>query len=341
MVVVKLLRCQRYGQGRGADVRVTANACRIIKLTCRVARDLATWRAFGLGSLQNLGVLPSSRQYLDILEVAFEGALSDPKDRDFSRDLKSQMLQAWRKAREDMGLLPTEMTVAQKRRAKKPARTATTGQWQADRVECDLMCHDLGCNDWMSSYWAPPGYAMPSLPVPGYPLPYGEMLVPEEKSEAMAFHGEQCSHDAVQTNRYEEVLVSDLVAARQREEQLVAELTEASLIRTELTEAALGYPRQLQAMRDEYNALRGEYTAEVHEVQRTRSNAAEVNDTLRRELQESADSQFMSVREVCMFFTWFPGNIVARFGQKRFAGTERIYRYMDYGTDRQERQEHM
>ena len=78
---------------------------------------------------------------------------------------------------------------------------------------------------------------------------------------------------------------------------IVAELTEASLIRTELTEAALGYHRQLRAMRDEYNALRDEYTAEVHEVQRTRSNAAEVEDTLRRELLDASDSQFMTVRE--------------------------------------------
>ena len=93
-------------------------------------------------------------------------------------------------------------------------------------------------------------------------MPCGEMLPPDisesswqtmmgpgGKSEAMVFHGEQCTQDAMQVNPYDEVLVSDLIAARQREEQLVAELTEASLIRTELTEAAQVYSRQLDAMR--------------------------------------------------------------------------------------------
>ena len=155
------------------------------------------------------------------------------------------------------------------------------------------------------------------MPVPLCPMPCGEMLPPdisesswqtmmgpEEKSEAMVFHGEQCTQDAMQVNHYDEVLVIDLIAARQREEQLVAELTEASLIRTQLTEAAQVYSRQLDAMRDEYNALRNEYTAELHEVQMTRSNAAEVHDALRRELQAAADSQFMSKARTTGSMRW-------------------------------------
>ena len=313
-VVITLFRCSRDSLGRGAEMRLTANASRIIKLAMRLTRDLVTWRAIGLGPLVNINdTLTSSDEFLQLLSVPFNGTLSDHTDGPdppgmhsvpFSKELKSQLLLAWRKLREDIGLEPTELTAGQKkRRAKKPPIKTTTHQRQPDLDQYDWMGHDFVWNGWPSPFWDP------SMPVPLWPMPCGEMfapdisesswqtmMVPEEKSEAMVFHGGQCTHDAMQVNPYDEVLVNDLIAARQREEQLVAELTEASLIRAQLTEAALGYQRQLQAMRDEYNTLRDEYTTEVHEVQRTRSNAAEVEDTLRRELQDAADSQFMTAR---------------------------------------------
>ena len=160
-VVLTLERCHRYCQGRGADVRITPWACRNIKLTLRFARNLVTWRAFGVGALQNRGELPMSRQFLEILKLPFQGSLSDDyTDRGFAKDVKSQMLQAFGKIREDLGALPMEQTPAQKRRAKKDARIPSGTECQPDPVVDDSVYMDG-----MSYVALPQGHTMPFMPV--------------------------------------------------------------------------------------------------------------------------------------------------------------------------------
>mmetsp|Transcript_112843 Transcript_112843/g.224520 ORF Transcript_112843/g.224520 Transcript_112843/m.224520 type:complete len:743 (-) Transcript_112843:162-2390(-) len=65
---------------------------RVLASANRWSRDLVVWRSFGLGGMIN------SERFLEVLDIAFDGALAD------DNELKSQMMQAWCKIRAALGL---------------------------------------------------------------------------------------------------------------------------------------------------------------------------------------------------------------------------------------------
>ena len=72
-VFLKLVSGDRFC--RGFDVPLNDWASRSIKKTCRLARDLITWRAFSLWANRNHGELPTSAQFLGQITIPLRGKL--------------------------------------------------------------------------------------------------------------------------------------------------------------------------------------------------------------------------------------------------------------------------
>lgn len=99
-----------------ADREISPPAFTVVRSANRWARDLVTWRSFGLGGMSTFECC------LEVLNWAFNGALASDV-----RDLKSQMKQSWGKARAALRSTPPEPAPTSKRKAKKPKNKASNG----------------------------------------------------------------------------------------------------------------------------------------------------------------------------------------------------------------------